>query len=54
MIMLVASENVMRGLVMHLEGLGAGEVPLVNVPYAVPLVYQMDAAIEPISTPWPR
>ena len=50
--MVVASENVMRGLVMQLEGLGEDQVPLVNVPYAVPLVYQMDSAIMPIRTPW--
>ena len=51
-LMVVASENVMRGLVMQLEGLGADQVPLVDVPYAVPLVYQMDSAIKPIRTPW--
>ena len=42
----------MRGLIMQLEGLGADQIPLVDVPYAVPLVYQMDSAIKPIRTPW--
>ena len=51
-LMVVASENVMRGLVMHLEGLSEEQIPLVDVPYAVPLVYQMDSAIKPIRTPW--
>ena len=27
-------------------------MPLIDVPYAVPLVYQMDSAIKPIRTPW--
>ena len=51
-LMVVASENVMRGLIMQLEGLGVDQIPLVDVPYAVPLVYQMDSAIRPIRTPW--
>ena len=37
---------------MELEGLGEEEVPLVDVPYAVPLVYQMDSSLAPIPTPW--
>ena len=51
-VVVVASENVLRGLVMHLEGLGEAEVPLVDVPYAVPLVYQMDSSLKPIPSPW--
>lgn len=51
-ILLVASENVLRGLVMHLEGLSEKEIPLIDVPYAVPLVYQLDSDLAPIITPW--
>jgi len=51
-LMVVASEHVMRGLVMELEGLAEAQVPLVDVPYAVPLVYQMDSRLQPIRTPW--
>lgn len=51
-VLVVASENVLRGLVMQLEGLGEEEIPLVDVPYAVPLVYQLDSALTPIPTPW--
>ena len=51
-VVVVASENVLRGLVMHLEGLSETEVPLIDVPYAVPLVYQLDSSLAPIETPW--
>jgi len=54
-VLVVASENVLRGLVMSLERLGADEVPLIDVPYAVPLVYQLesvDGRYVPIETPW--
>jgi hypothetical protein len=43
---------------MSLEGLTQQEVPLLDVPYAVPLVYQLDAGapgssmMVPIPTPW--
>ena len=43
-VMVVASENVLRGLVKQLEGLSDEAIPLVDVPYAVPLVYQVGYA----------
>lgn len=51
-VVVVASDNVLRGLVMHLEGLTQTEVPLVDIPYAVPLIYQLDSSLAPIQTPW--
>ena len=51
-VLVVASENVLRALVMQLEGLSPERVPLIDVPYAVPLVYQLDASLAPIPTPW--
>ena len=51
-VLVVASENVLRALVMHLEGLTEERVPLIDVPYAVPLVYQLDSSLSPIPTPW--
>ena len=51
-VLVVASENVLRGLVMYLEELQVDEIPLVDVPYAVPLVYQLDEQLQPIATPW--
>ena len=46
-VVVVASENVLRGLVMYLEGMRTDEIPLVDVPYAVPLVYQMSSSLTP-------
>jgi len=51
-VVVVASENVLRAMVMELEGLGEEEVPLIDVPYAMPLVYQLDSSLNPINTPW--
>ena len=51
-VMVVSSENCMRGMVMALEGLREDEVPLIDVPYATPLIYQLDSSLEPMSTPW--
>ena len=28
------------------------QVPLVDIPYAVPLIYQLDSSLAPIQTPW--
>jgi len=43
-----SSENVLRALMMELEGLSDLEVPLVDVPHATPLVYRFDASLQPI------
>lgn len=51
-VLVVASENVLRGLVMEIEGMTQEQIPLVDVPYAVPLVYQLDSALTPVATPW--
>ena len=78
-VLVVASENVLRGLVMEIEGMTQAraaapgralrearsptpsaapslaaqeQIPLVDVPYAVPLVYQLDSALTPVATPW--
>ena len=47
-----SSENLLRSMVMALEGLSEDEVPLVDVPYATPLVYEFDAEMRPIPTEW--
>ena len=36
----------------YVEGLDNTQIPLVDVPYAVPLVYQLDSQLQPIATPW--
>jgi 2,3-bisphosphoglycerate-dependent phosphoglycerate mutase len=47
-----SSDNLIRAMVKELEGLTASEVPLIDVPYATPLVYQLDGDLAPLATPW--
>jgi len=39
---------VLRALVRDLEGLADEETPLIDVPHAIPLVYSLDADLQPI------
>ena len=39
---IASSENLIRALVAELEGLDEDKVPLLDIPYATPLVYQFD------------
>jgi 2,3-bisphosphoglycerate-dependent phosphoglycerate mutase len=48
--LVVAHGNSMRALVMHLEGLDAEEVAQLDIPTAVPMVYEFDAALRPLTT----
>ena len=43
-----SSENVLRAMVRELEGLSDAETALIDVPHATPLVYRLDAQLEPI------
>ena len=45
-----SSENAIRALVKELDGLADDEMPLLDIPYATPLVYQLDAELKPIPT----
>lgn len=45
-----SSENLIRGLVAELEGLHEEKVPLLDIPYATPLVYQFDEQLETVPT----
>ena len=45
-------ENLIRALTQQLDGLGDHEVPLVDIPYATPLVYHFDETLQPIPTKW--
>ena len=42
----------MRTIVREFEGLDADELALVDVPHAVPLVYQLNADLEPVPSEW--
>jgi 2,3-bisphosphoglycerate-dependent phosphoglycerate mutase len=43
-----AHGNSLRALVKHLDGLSDEEIPLVEIPTGVPLVYKLDANLKPV------
>ncbi len=43
-----AHGNSLRALVKHLDGLSDKEIPLVEIPTGVPLVYNLDADLKPV------
>lgn len=45
---IASSENLIRALVAELEGISDEDVPLLDIPYATPLVYQFDAELNPL------
>ncbi|MEX1169762.1 MAG: 2,3-diphosphoglycerate-dependent phosphoglycerate mutase [Chloroflexota bacterium] len=46
--LVVAHGNSLRGLVMHLDGLGEEEVAALTIPTGIPLVYRLAADLRPI------
>jgi 2,3-bisphosphoglycerate-dependent phosphoglycerate mutase len=47
-VLVVAHGNSLRGLVMHLDGLGADEIAALTIPTGIPLVYRLSADLRPI------
>ena len=47
--LVVAHGNSLRALVKHLDGLSEEEVVDLNIPTGIPLVYELDEALEPVS-----
>ncbi|XP_026193719.1 uncharacterized protein LOC34619589 [Cyclospora cayetanensis] len=47
-VLVVAHGNSLRGLVKHLDGMSEEEVLELNIPTAVPLVYELDDNLKPI------
>ena len=47
--MIAAHGNSLRALVKYLDGISDEEITGVNIPTGVPLVYQLDADLRPIS-----
>ncbi|KAG8471033.1 hypothetical protein KFE25_009454 [Diacronema lutheri] len=43
-----SSENLLRSLIAKLDGLAEVEVPLLDIPYATPIVFQLDAELQPL------
>lgn len=48
---IASSENLIRALVAELEGLPEEDIPLLDIPYATPLVYHFDEEMAPILAP---
>lgn len=49
-VMLAAHGNSLRALVMHLDGLTKDEVVALNIPTGIPLVYELDQELKPVSS----
>jgi 2,3-bisphosphoglycerate-dependent phosphoglycerate mutase len=47
-IIVSAHGNSLRALVKHLDGLSDAEIPLVEIPTGVPLVYRLDGGLRPV------
>ena len=47
-VLIVAHGNSIRGLVKYLDGVSDPEIVGVNIPNGIPLVYELDAALQPI------
>ena len=47
---MVAHGNSLRALVKHLDGIPDAEISALNIPTGVPLVYELDADLRPISS----
>jgi 2,3-bisphosphoglycerate-dependent phosphoglycerate mutase len=48
--MIVAHGNSLRALIKMLDGLTESEIVELNIPTGVPLVYELDAQLKPISS----
>ena len=48
-VLIAAHGNSLRALVKYLDGISDEEIPALNIPTGVPLVYELDAELRPIS-----
>lgn len=48
-VLVTAHGNSLRALVKHLDGLGEDEVVSLNIPTGIPLVYELDADLKPVT-----
>jgi 2,3-bisphosphoglycerate-dependent phosphoglycerate mutase len=49
-VLVVAHGNSLRALVKHLDGISDGEIAGLNIPTGIPLVYELDAGLRPITS----
>jgi 2,3-bisphosphoglycerate-dependent phosphoglycerate mutase len=47
-VLISAHGNSLRGLVKHLEGISDDEIPNVEIPTGIPLIYELDEKMKPI------
>ena len=47
-VLVAAHGNSLRGLVKHLDGISDAEIPDLNIPTGVPLVYELDERLRPV------
>ena len=47
--LIVAHGNSLRALVMHLDGLSKEEIVALNIPTGIPLIYELNSELEPVS-----
>jgi 2,3-bisphosphoglycerate-dependent phosphoglycerate mutase len=47
-VLIAAHGNTLRALVKHLDGISVEEIPGLNIPTGVPLVYELDENLKPI------
>jgi 2,3-bisphosphoglycerate-dependent phosphoglycerate mutase len=48
-VLVVAHGNSLRALVKHLDNIGNSEIAELNIPTGIPLVYELDAALKPVT-----
>jgi 2,3-bisphosphoglycerate-dependent phosphoglycerate mutase len=49
-VLVTAHGNSLRALVKHLDGIGDAEIAELNIPTGIPLVYQLDDDLRPVSS----
>jgi len=49
-VLVTAHGNSLRGLVKHLDGISDAEIPGLNIPTGIPLVYELDDGLRPVGS----
>jgi 2,3-bisphosphoglycerate-dependent phosphoglycerate mutase len=49
-VLIAAHGNSLRALVKHLDGISDEEIPVLNIPTGIPLVYELDVDLRKISS----
>jgi 2,3-bisphosphoglycerate-dependent phosphoglycerate mutase len=54
LVLVSAHGNSLRALIKHLDGIADDDIPEVNLPTGIPLLYELDADLRPVATVDPR